>query len=114
MVLEKGEKIHLIVRRRFETDIRRHFIGEVVDQSGLMARVEGYVFVFHAGTNKYVKRHDKRIRLIGLADSGNLINILTPSANVDQAIYTQSPEQRLIVTDRKSFSLDINEFGPDQ
>ena len=28
-VLSPGEKIHVMHRRRFEKDVRRHFVGEV-------------------------------------------------------------------------------------
>lgn len=30
MILEPGEKVHVIVGRNFEADLRRHFVGEVV------------------------------------------------------------------------------------
>lgn len=111
MILEKGEKIHLIVRRAFENDIRRHFIGEVIEHAGLLARVEGYTYVFNLGTNEYVKRSDKRIKIIGLADAGNLIHVLPNDAAIENAVYIMSAERRLVITDRKTFTLDINEFS---
>jgi hypothetical protein len=56
MVLKVGEKIHVIVRRRWEDDLRRHFVGEVTEATENVARAKGYVFVFHSGTNEYVQR----------------------------------------------------------
>ena len=111
MVIEKGEKVHLIMRRLFETDLRRHFIGEVLQVSGDLVRAKGYVFVLDRVTNQYIRRPEKRIRLIGLSDPLNIINVLPPNADVEEAIYTRSKDGKLIVTDGEAFSLDINEFG---
>lgn len=111
MVLKQGEKLHLIIRRNFNEDLRRHFVGEVIEVDETMARVEGFIFVLNTGTNQYNRRLDKRTRIIGLADSGNIINILPEEAKLEDVRYIQSAEQRLVVTDGSTFSLDINEFG---
>ncbi len=111
MVLQKGEKIHIIIRRRFEDDLRRHFIGEVLEVDGILVRTEGYVFVFDTVINQYIRRKDKRIRIVGLADSGNIINVLPANADLKNTKYVENKEQRLVVTDEKTFELDINEFG---
>jgi hypothetical protein len=111
MLLELGEKIHLMVRRKFEDDLRRHFIGEVLVADSSVARVAGYVFIFDYSANEYIRQPEKRIRIIGLADSGNIINVLPITADIEKAEYTQSRENKLVVTDNKTFTLDINEFG---
>lgn len=111
MILEQGEKVHIIVRRRFEDDLRRHFIGEVVDVDTTVARLKGNTFVLDTTSNQYIRRPDMRIRIIGLSDSGSIINVLPVNADLEQAKYTQNAENRLVVTDGKTFSLDINEFG---
>ena len=114
MVLEQGNKVHIMVRRQFEKDLRRHFVGEVLEVTGLLARVEGYAFVLETPSNQYVRRPDKRVRIIGLADSGNIIIVLPPEANLEQVKYVRSKDNHLTVTDGKSFALDINEFGANQ
>nr|MDA3971181.1 hypothetical protein [Desulfobulbaceae bacterium] len=111
MILELGEKIHLVVRRKFKDDLRRHFIGEVLVADSSVARVAGYVFFFDYSTNEYKRRPEKRIRIIGLADSGNIINVLPATADIEKAEYTQSRENKLVVTDNMTFTLEINEFG---
>lgn len=114
MILEIGEKIHVMVRRNFETDLRRHFIGEVTAISGLMVRVEGNVYVLNMGTSEYIQRPSKRVRLFGLADSGNIINVLPSESDLANAVYTYTKDGRLVVTDKQTFSLDINEFSTNQ
>lgn len=111
MVLERGEKVHIMVRRLFEKDLRRHFVGEVAEVSEDLARAEGYVYVLQDATGEYTRRPNKRIRLIGLADPGNIVNVLPPDADLENVKYTESQEGALVVTDGKTFALDINEFG---
>lgn len=111
VLLKQGEKIHVITRRRFEGDLRRHFVGEVQAATDTAVRVEGYAFVFQTGNNQYVKRPEKRVRIFGLADSGNIINVIPETVDIRSVSYRLSPDNRLVVTDGKSFSLDIHEFS---
>jgi len=111
MLLKPGEKIHVITRRYFDGDLRRHFVGQVVAATESAARVQGYAFVFYPGPNEYVRRPDLRERIIALGDTGNIINVIPESVNLEELVYRPSEQNRLVVTDRKSFSLDINEFS---
>lgn len=111
MVLDQGEKLHVITRRNFDSDIRRHFLGEVISLNGIIARASGYVFVLDNNTGQFVRRIEKRTRIIGLADAGNIINVLPREADIENCEYVQSGDGRLVITDGKSFKLDINEFG---
>jgi len=111
MLIEKGEKLHLIARRRFDTDLRRHFIGEVLEAGETAVRARGFVFVLDRNTNQYIKRPGERVRIISLVDAGNIINLLPAEADLAQAEYSQSYERRLIIGDGKTFSLDVNEFS---
>lgn len=111
MILEQVEKVHVIMRRNFESDIRRHFIGEIVAANDTLARVVGYTFVLDGTSGQFVRRREKRIRIIGLSDPGNIINVLPMEADIENSQYTLSPEGKLVVTDGKTFTLDINEFG---
>ena len=111
MVIELGEKVHIITRRKFEEDLRRHFLGVVLAVDGSLVRLEGYTFVFNANKNAFIKRPEKRVRIYDLSDSGYIVNIIPKEAELENVSYKMS-ELRLFVTDGKTFSLDINEFGP--
>jgi hypothetical protein len=112
MVLRKGEKIHVMVRRSFESDVRRHFAGTVVtDTEGDVVRIEGYAFVWDAGVNRYAKRPELRTRTFSLIDGRNIINVIPSNIDINKLQYTQSKEGHLVVTDGSVFQLDINEFG---
>jgi hypothetical protein len=111
MILKEGEKVHIITRRLFENDLRRHFAGEVQAAGEVAVRIEGYVFVFDAGNVRYVKRPERRVRISGLADSGNIINVIPAHVDLEALSYQTSADNRAVFTDGKSFTLDINEFS---
>lgn len=110
MPLEIGEKIHVIERRRFDTDLRRHFFGVVEAISEAAVRVVGYVFVYDPGSSAYVRLDANRTRVISLTSDGLIINVAPPETNPDAVRYDDS-SGRLVVTDGGAFRLDVNEFG---
>lgn len=111
MLIEVGEKVHVIERRLFETDVRRHFCGEVERCEDDAMRVRGYVFTFDSSLSQYVRSDGERVRIIPLAGSGFIINVIPGDTQVEDVAYVVSDDGRLIVTDGGHFSLDINEFG---
>lgn len=111
MIFEQGEKIHLIIRRKFEGDLRRHFVGEIKACSESLIRVEGYVFVFDHTAGEYIRRPERRARIISLVDSGNIVNVIPEAAKLEKVVYKMGKEGRLIITDGETFTLDVNEFG---
>jgi hypothetical protein len=113
MVLNVGEKIHVVTRRLFESDAKRHFVGEVEAAAESIVRLQGYVFVFefNAMVNRFVRRPERRARIVSLTDSNNLINVIPSEVDLEELEYKLSPKKHLVITDNKAFSLDINEFG---
>jgi hypothetical protein len=108
-ILDVGEKIHFITRRLFVDDLRRHFAGVVQAVSEQQVRAEGYVFVFNAGTNEYLRRTPKRVRVFALS-VGNIINVIPSDVDIEGLQY-QMVNGRLTIADGRRFALDINEFG---
>lgn len=109
-MLEKGEKIHIVERRYFPEDIRRHFCGEVLDSTEHLIRIIGYVWVFNTSTNQYNKKPEKRERVFCLGDRLT-INIINKETDIDTIKYSYNKEQGHFATDSKSFTLNISEFG---
>ena len=114
MVIKPGEKVHVMQRRAFETDVRRHFIGEVTEASEFVIRVTGYAFVLDKGTNQYVRRAERRDRVVSLVSGSLIIKIISPNAKIEKASYVVGKDGHLCVTDGENFTLDINEFGAKQ
>jgi len=111
MILKPGEKIHVIMRRNFANDLRRHFFGEVVASAECVVAVKGHAAVYNSGKNHYEIKPETGLRIISLTDSKNIINIISRNTKIENIKYKVSADKRLIVTDGKNFILDINEFG---
>jgi hypothetical protein len=109
-VLEIGEKLHVITRRGFQEDLRRHFAGIVTAFSGQLIRVEGYTYVFDPGTLHYNRRPELRIRIFNVG-SGDLIIHVIPAALELSDLHYAILDGRLCFTDEVGYRLDINEFG---
>jgi hypothetical protein len=111
MIVEKGDKLHIITRRLFDGDLRRHFVGEVEEVSGDLVLLTGFAFIFNPNTNDYVRMPVRRRRIIGLVSSGLVINVMPGEVIIEDLVYRVNRENRLVLTDGAAYSLDINEFG---
>lgn len=110
-VVGVGEAVHIVTRRLFDGDVRRHFTGRVTATTDDLVRAEGWVFVFNRGTNEFIRRSERRTRVFALSDAGNIINIL-PSGVEPANLRYEFSESGLFITDGIDFAVDINEFGP--
>ena len=110
MVLHVGEKVHIIERRYFAEDIRRHFIGRIVESSESAFRVEGHAWVFDP-VKGFVRKPEVRERVIYPSDR-TMISIIPEEVRLDEIKYVAVPHKGLVITDGKKFSLDVTEFGP--
>lgn len=111
MLIEAGEKVHLIMRRAFESQVRRHFVGEVVAASGSLARVSGYVFIYDDRSAQYVRKNAKRTSIFDLASSGYIVNVIPATTDLEAVGYETIDRTELFFTDGKDFRLNVNEFG---
>ena len=111
MIIETGEKIHVMYRALYENSTRRHFLGEVIAAEGPVCRLEGFVFVYDQKTTEFIRKPEKRATVIDLSDSGYITNIIDRGVNLDNVNYKYVQDIGLIATDSKEFSLNINEFG---
>jgi hypothetical protein len=109
-ILRPGETVHVVTRRLFPEEIRRHFLGTCTAVEGTLARVEGHAFVFDSRRNEYERRPELRTRLFALADAGLIVNILPSSVEIDALSY-RVLDGHLVLTDGRDFRLDINEFS---
>lgn len=109
-ILAIGEKVHIIERRLFPEDVRRHFVGEVVACTENAFRVKGYPWIFD-GAKGFFRRPEMRERVVSLSDRV-MINVLPPEAKVDKVKYVIEPGKGIVVTDEKTFRLEISEFAP--
>ncbi len=110
MILKKGEKIHVIHRRNFESEARRHFVGVVDFYENGVARVTGNVFAVDRSKYAFVRRPESRTRIISLSSGDVLVNVLPP--DVDLAKIHYKVENKVTrVTDGANWHLDLSEVA---
>jgi len=111
MALENGEKVFIITRRFFQQDLRRHFVGEVLESTETVARVRGYAFVYDDTNGNFEKRDDVRTRIFSLTDAGYTIMLLPSGAILEDVRYQVDEGNRRMITDGKTFKMNITEFS---
>jgi hypothetical protein len=99
-----------MTRRLFAEDVHPHFVCEISAVAGPLFRAQGYSFIFDSGTNSYIKHPEARTRLFSLSDAGHIISVIPREVDLDSLQY-RIVAGRLSITDSRSFSLEINEFG---
>ena len=110
MILQKGEKIHVIHRRHFEKEPHRHFLGVVDAYEHGVARVTGHIFTVDHAKYVFFRRPELSTRIISLTSGDALINVVPPSVNLDKVVYAQE-KKSLRVTDGSDWHMDISEFA---
>lgn len=111
MIIDLGEKVHVIYRTLHSNSTRRHFLGEVTHAEGTICRLRGYVFVHDKKNSGYAKKPGIRSTVVDLAESGYIVNLIDPDVILSDVVYQYQREAGLVAVDKKGFSLSINEFG---
>ena len=110
-ILSSGEKIHVMHRRRFEKDVRRHFVGEVEGYELGVARASGYVFVIDdLSKHLFVKRPDRRTKFVPINSGDVIVNVIPGTVDLERVTY-ELKDRSLLVTDGTAWSMDVKEFG---
>jgi hypothetical protein len=107
MIINSGEKVHIIHRQLFEGDARRHFVGVVETCEFTLARVTGYLFAVDTKTNQFVRRDSLRTRVVPLDSSGVIVNILPEHVKIEKITYKYRPAGDILVTDGGDWHLDL-------
>jgi hypothetical protein len=110
MILNVGEKVHVIHRRFFEKEARRHFVGVVDAYENGVARVTGHVYTVDRTRFAFVRRPEKRTRIISLYSGDLLINILPEHVDLEKVVYKQE-KKAVRVTDGSDWYLDLSEVA---
>lgn len=107
MVLNLGEKIHVIHRQLFAGDVKRHFIGRIEGTEGPLVRVQGYLFAMDTKLNQFARRDTLRTRIISLDSGSVIVNVLPEQVEIKNVSYDYRPGGDIVVTDGGDWHLDI-------
>jgi hypothetical protein len=106
-----GEGVHLIEKRLFQGDVRRHFVGVIEASTDRALRVKGHLFVYDSGSSEFLKKPELRTRIVPL-DNRVIVNVLPGDVAIEEIRYAHDAEGNLTITDGRGFELDISEFSP--
>ncbi len=106
-MLAAGNKIVIAHRRLFDRDEPRYFIGEVVDYEQGIIKVSGYSFVRDAMTGNFIRKNDRRTKMVSLAGAF-LFYIIPDETNIDTVRF-QVNEAELTLIDGKSMTMNMTE-----
>lgn len=109
-LLEPGDKIHVIERRQFDGDARRHFVGEVEASTDSAVRARGYTFVCNAMTGNFDRREPARTRIVPLTAAGVVVYVIPSEIDVAAVRYEWVSGSRLVVRSGR-WEVFIDEFG---
>ena len=104
-LLRTGESVHLIERRLFTDDVRRHFAGVVEAMGGGAFRIRGHLFVYDSGSGRFIKQEEPRTRIIAF-DNRVIVNVLPPGVEVGALHYEHDSDGALVCTDSNGYRLD--------
>jgi hypothetical protein len=108
-LLEPGERIHVIERRAFDGDVRRHFVGEVEMADESAVRAVGYTFVCNTMTGNFDRREPARTRIIPLTSAGLVVYVIPREIDV-RAVRYEWASGRLVVR-AGSWEVFLDEFA---
>ena len=111
MLIEIGEKLHVVYRAKYENSTRLHYVGEVIQIEGEVCRLEGYAFVFDIKQDSFLRKANKRTAFIHLGDSGYIVNLIPKATELEKIKYQYISSVGLLATDGAAFKLDISEFS---
>jgi len=80
MVVSTDEKVHIVTRRFFDADLRRHFVGVVEEANEVTMRVRGYAFIYDQASGQFTRRVKERALLLRLSKKPKPA-ILRPGSN---------------------------------
>jgi hypothetical protein len=107
--LAVGEKIHIVERRQFDSDLRRHFIGEVEYCSDHHLKIKGKLFVYNATSKVFERIEPSRFRIY--ANDNNIgITILPQDFDLPTAVYKRIP-YKLLFCDANGFEMELGDIG---
>ena len=107
MILQVGEKVHVLVRRRFDSDVRRQLVGEVVAANDTLVRLRSFTFSFEPAFNLYTRSESAREQLVSLIDGLNLVTVLPAEVELGKLEF-RLDGNRTVLTDG-AFTLEVEE-----
>lgn len=105
-----GDKLHVATRPGFAGDARRHFMGEVVGNTGSLCELDGRAVVRESDGGAWNRLPERRRRILSLADANHVVHRIPRDVDLDALTYEPSGDG-IVITDGKEFGLTLTGTG---
>lgn len=85
MILSQGDVVLVSHRRLFPQDEVRFFLGRLLAQEGALMRIEGYSIVRDLSNGTFLRKDEKRTKILSLNSPGFIVYQLDSGISVDEA-----------------------------
>ncbi|HZL99885.1 MAG TPA: hypothetical protein VFD43_06500 [Planctomycetota bacterium] len=99
MLLDEGDKVLATMRRLYESEYPRFFLGVVEAASETAARILGAVHVWDPYRNAVVPREGRRRKLIAFASSNYILHMLDRELDLESVRFSADTNGRIWVLD---------------
>ena len=98
MLLDVGDTVLVSHRRMFQHDEARFFVGALIAADHELLKLEGYTFVRDLSSGMVIRKDERRIKLLSLANDGYIFYQIPGKLNVaDIQVANQAGEVTLVV-----------------
>jgi hypothetical protein len=99
MLIDEGDKVLATVRRLYEAEYPRFFIGVVEAASETVARILGSVYIWDPYRGAVVQREGRRRKLIPFSSPHFIVHSLDRDVNLDTLSFTADTNGRIWLMD---------------
>lgn len=97
MILDKEDTVLVSNRRMFESDEARFFLGRTIACEGPLVKVEGFTFVRDLSSGTFVKKDEKRVKVLSLDSPGFIVYQLPNDVSLETANIKSGDGDALLV-----------------
>jgi hypothetical protein len=108
-ILENGDKVLIVHRRLYPSDMPRFFAGTVETFADGLALVAGYTWEREQFAGKFRRKDDMRKKIVPIASGTVLAYLLPRQTEVDRLVIETLGRDTVWLTDRGAFRMDLTE-----
>ena len=109
MLIDEGDKILASVRRLYEAEYPRFFVGVVEAATETVVRVVGSVYIWDPYRNAVVQREGQRRKLIPFSSPHFIVHCLARDMNLEAVAFKADTNGRIWLTDGDTPVMELAE-----
>ena len=108
-ILDKGDKVLVVYRRMYASDMPHYFVGTVEDFAEGLAAVSGYSWEKEQFAGQMNMIEGIRTKIVPIASGTVLAYLLPREVEIERLVFETLGRDKLWLTDRARFRMNIAE-----